>query len=145
GIRLFQSLNEPREYMRWKAIREATAALRCFAPLVALWLASLVKERLGERMAFVSLYLIVSTGVAVLAAGGAGVDVNSFFDSLIALCLALGLALERLAAGSRPLAAPAAAGLAVCLVIYCVMVAPPMLQDIRNIDTDEQTALQDIK
>ena len=105
GVRMFQSLHEPREYMRWKAITEATAALRCFAPLVVLWLAALVNERLGERLAFVSLYLIISTGVAVFAAGGAGVDVNSFFDTLIALCLAVGLALERLqlvtAAGAR--------------------------------------------
>jgi hypothetical protein len=145
GVRLFQSLNEPREYMRWKAINEATAALRCFAPLVVLWLASLVKQRLGERMGFVSLYLVVSGGVAVFAAGGAGVDVNSFFDSLIALCLASGLALERLSTGSRPLAAPVSAALAICLVIYGALVAPLMLRDIRNIDADEQTALQDIQ
>ena len=43
--------------MRWKAITEATAALRCFAPLVVLWLFALVKGRLGERMGFVSVYL----------------------------------------------------------------------------------------
>src|SRR5438552_377814 len=53
GLRLFQSINEPREYMRWKAIKAATAAFRCFAPLGALWLAALVRERLGERMGFV--------------------------------------------------------------------------------------------
>lgn len=145
GVRFFQSLNEPRQYLRWKAIQETTAALRCFAPMVVLWLASLVKQRLGERMAFVSLYVIVSAGVAVFAAGGAGVDVNSFFDPLIALCLALGLALERLATGTRPLAAPASAVLAACLVVYGVQIAPAMLGEIRNLNTDEKTALQDIQ
>jgi hypothetical protein len=145
GVRMFQSLHEPREYMRWKAITEANAALRCFAPLIALWLAGLVKERLGERMAFASLYLMTSAGFAVFVAGGAGVDVNSFFDALIALCLVVGLALERLSAGSRPLGAPAAVALAVCLLIYGAVLAPLLLRDIRNIDADEQTALQDIQ
>jgi len=41
--------------------------------------------------------------------------------------------------------APASAALAVCLVIYGAMVAPLILRDIRNIDADEQTALQDIQ
>lgn len=145
GARMFQSLNEPREYMRWKAITEATAALRCFAPLVVLWLAALIKGRLGERMGFVSVYLFIAAGVAVFAAGGAGVDVNAFFDTLIALCLAVGLALKQLSAGSRPLGAPAAAVLAVCLVIYGAVVAPALLRDIHNIDADEQSALQDIQ
>jgi hypothetical protein len=145
GLRLFQSLNEPREYLRWKAISEATAALRCFAPLVVLWLMALVNERWGERMAFVGLYLVVSGAVAVFAAGGAGVDVNSFFDPLIALCLASGLALERLSESRRPLAAPAAAALAVCLVIYSFMLAPQQLEDIRTIEANEQAALRDIE
>jgi hypothetical protein len=145
GLRLFQSLDEPRQYMRWKAIAQATAALYCFTPLVALWLAALVKLRLGERMAFVSLYLIISGAIALFAAGGAGVDVNSFFDPLIGLCLAVGLSLETLSASSRSVAAPAAAALAVCLVVYSVTLAPHQLRNIRSIDADEQAALQDIE
>jgi hypothetical protein len=138
GPRLFQSLNEPREYMRWKAITEATAALRCFTPLVVLWLTAFVNGRLGARMAFVTLYLVVSAAVALFAAGGAGVDVNSFFDPLIALCLASGLALERLTESQKNWSAPAAAALAVTL-------APLQLRDIRSIYTDEQAALRDIE
>lgn len=145
GARIFQSLNEPREYMRWKAITETTSALRCFSPLVALWLGALVKGPLSERMLFVSVYLAISTGVAVFAAGGAGVDVNSFFDTLIALCLATGLALKQLSAGARPLGAPAALAVAICLVVYGVIVAPLQLRDIRNLDADERAALQDIR
>jgi hypothetical protein len=145
GPRMFQSLNEPREYMRWKAITEATAALRCFAPLVVLWLAAVVQRRLGERMVFVTVYLGIATGVAVFAAGGAGVDVNSFFDTLIALCLAAGLALQQLSAGTRPLGAAAAAAVATSLVVYGVIVAPPLLRDIHNIDADERSALQDVQ
>jgi hypothetical protein len=73
------------------------------------------------------------------------VDVNSFFDPLIALCLASGLALERLSESRRPLAAPAAAALAVCLVIYSFMLAPQQLEDIRTIEAYEQAALRDIE
>ena len=145
GIRLFQSLNEPREYMRWKAIAQATAALRCFSPLVVLWLAALVTPRLGERLVFVSLYLLVSAAVALFAAGGAGVDVNSFFDSLIALCLATGLSLEALSDSPRLVAATTAVALAICLVVYSVVLAPMQLRNIRNIDTDEKAALRDIE
>ena len=145
GLRLFESLNEPREYMRHKAIAQATAALWCFSPLVTLWLAALVEVRLTERMAFVSLYVLISGAVALFAAGGAGVDVNSFFDPLIGLCLALGLALETLATAPRLVAAPAAAALAVCLVIYSAMLAPQQLRNIRNIESDEQAALRDIE
>jgi len=151
GMRFITSLHEPREYMRWKAIGEATAALRCFAPLVLLWLAALTTQRLGERLGFVSLYLLLSGGVALIAAGGAGVDVNSFFDPLIALCLIAGLAVEGLwtphqSDTPRMSWGPAlAVGLAVCLVGYAVSLAPTEIEGIRNVAADERAALRDIE
>jgi hypothetical protein len=145
GPRMFESLHEPREYMRWKAITESTAALRCFAPLSILWLLALFQERPGERLAFVSAYLMVSGAVALFAAGGAGVDVNSFFDTLIALCLAAGLALEILSVPLERWSAVAAGALAICLVAYLSITAKLELRDIRNLEADERTALQDIE
>lgn len=156
GMRFFTSLHEPRQYMRWKAIGEALVALRFFAPLLVLWLAALARRRLGERLGFASLYLIISGGVAVLAAGGAGVDVNAFFDPLIALCLIAGLAVEGLSpppqstpavmSWSRvPWGSAAAAGVAACLVGYSVRSAPSEIEGIRNIAADERSALSDIE
>jgi len=149
GPRMFESLHEPREYMRWKAITEATAALRCFAPLAILWLFALVQGRpdgrLEERMGFVSAYLLIAGAIALLAAGGAGVDVNSFFDALIALCLAAGLALEILSVPQESWSAATAGVLAGCLVAYLSITAKLELRDIRNLETDERTALQDIE
>ena len=145
GPRMFESLHEPREYMRWKAINEAAAALRCFAPLSVLWLLSLVQGRPTERLAFVSVYLVISSALALFAAGGAGVDVNSFFDALIALCLAAGLALETLSVPQERWSAVAAGALAICLAGYLSTTAKLELRDIRNLEADEQSALQDIK
>lgn len=145
GPRFFASLHEPREYMRWKAISEATAALRCFAPLVVLWLAASTPWRQDERLAFVSLYLLISGAVALFAAGGAGVDVNSFLDSLIALCLAAGLAIESLWTTQPGLASGAALALAVWVVGYAASLAAPELEGIRNIAINEQSALHDIE
>jgi 6-pyruvoyl-tetrahydropterin synthase-like protein len=145
GPRMFESLHEPREYMRWKAIAEATAALRCFAPPAILWMLALVQKRPDERLAFVSTYLVISGVVALFAAGGAGVDVNSFFDALIALCLAVGLALETLSVPRERWSAAVAGGLAICLVTYLSLTAKLELRDITHLESDERTALQDIK
>jgi hypothetical protein len=145
GPRMFESLHEPREYMRWKAITEATATLRCFAPLSILWLLALVQGRPGERLAFVSVYLLVAGAVALFAAGGAGVDVNSFFDALIALCMASGLALEILSVPLERWSAAAAGAVAICLVAYLSVTAKLELRDIRNLEADERAALQDIE
>ncbi|HWM65670.1 MAG TPA: 6-pyruvoyl-tetrahydropterin synthase-related protein [Steroidobacteraceae bacterium] len=145
GMRLFESLDEPRQYMRWKAIGQAMAALRCFTPLVVLWLAALVNERLNERLGFLSTYLLISGGIGLFAAGGAGVDVNSFFDPLIAFCLVAGVAVESLWTPRLSWGAPAALATAICVVGYTVTLAPLQLQEIRSIDADEQAALLDIQ
>jgi hypothetical protein len=169
GPRLFESLHEPRQYMRWKAVAQATAALRVFFPLIVLWVVALARDRLSERLGFVSIYLVISGGVAIFAAGGAGVDVNSFFDVLIGASLVTGLAVEILwhpnansrtvatgrgqTTGPVPTASPAplfwgpaaALALAICIVGYTVTIAPSQIAKIHSIDADEQTALQDIK
>jgi hypothetical protein len=163
GARLFESLHEPRQYMRWKAMAQATAALRVFFPLIALWVVAIARDRLSERLGFVSVYWIISGGLALFAAGGAGVDVNSFFDMLIAASLVTGLAVEILwrpsvhsraaaaesvsTAGPAPLfwGSAAALALAICIAGYTVSIAPPQIAKIHSIDADEQTALQDIK
>jgi hypothetical protein len=150
GARLFESLHEPRQYLRYQAIGRSATALRCFAPLITLWIAGLVEDIRSERVRFVSVYLLVSGAVAVLAAGGAGVDVNAFFDVLIAASIGASLGVEalsrRIGAISEPSAwGPAAAlALAVYVTGYAASTAPQQIQRIRRIDADEQAALQDI-
>jgi MFS family permease len=146
GPRLFESLHEPRQYMRFKAIAQATAALRCFAPLVVLWAIALARDPLNERLGFISVYLLISGAIALFAAGGAGVDVNSFFDVLIAASLAAALAVEKLSAPKPlPWGSAAALGLAICIVGYTITIAPPLIEKIHSVDAREQAALQDIR
>jgi hypothetical protein len=152
GPRLFTSLHEPRQYLRHKAITETMAAIKCFAPLLVLWVISLARGKLSERVGFVSLYLLISGAIGVFAAGGAGVDVNSFFDGMIAASVAAALAIEGLSSPAtwrvpaRATVGPAAAlVVAICSVSYAVSLAPPQIAGIRNIDADEQSALQDIR
>ena len=158
GPAFFDSLLAPREYLRQQAISTTAGALKCFAPLLLLWLITLVRSRFSERTAFISLYLVISGLVGIAASGGEGVDTNAFFDAMIAGSLATGLAVETLwnrpAAGESeqsggPLWAargPAAAlALAVCLVGYAASLARPQLEQIANVDALEKAALEDIK
>jgi hypothetical protein len=151
GARMFESLHEPRQYLRYQAIGHSTAALRCFAPLITLWMVGLVEDGRSERVRFVTVYLLISGAVAVFAAGGAGVDVNAFFDVLIAATLAAALGVESLSrrigaiAGPSLWGAAAALTLALYVAAYAVSIAPQQIARIRSIDTDERAALQDIK
>jgi hypothetical protein len=75
-----------------------------FAPL--LLSSSLLRGR-DSASRFCGLYAGFSLVLAMLFAGGGGVDANAFFDADIALCIAVALALSRLAAPLRALAAAA--------------------------------------
>jgi hypothetical protein len=147
GARLFESLVEPRQYLRHKAFVETLAALRCFAPLFVLWIIGLARGPWDERLAFVSVYLLIATAIAVFAAGGAGVDVNPFFEVLIAATLAAALALESLSLVLEELSWGPVAALALsgCIVSYTVTIAAGFLQSIRSVNAREQAALQDIR
>lgn len=94
GPAFFESLLSPRQYLEHKAILACVAALKCFAPLLGLWLIALVRGRFSERLGFICAYLLISAVIAVAAAGGAGVDVNSFFDMMIAAILGAAVGVE---------------------------------------------------
>jgi len=143
-LRMFTSLDEPPAIPATQAIVQATAALRCFAPLVVLWVIALVRAPLGVSDSGSSLSMRSSPlAVGVFAAGGAGVEVNAFFDALIAISLAAGLAVEQLSLETTPQWGPAAAlSLAICLVGYAVNFAPVLIKNMRNIDAREQAALR---
>jgi hypothetical protein len=158
GAAFFNNLLTPRQYVRHQAVSRTIAALKCFAPVLGIWLIALLRGRFDEHFRFVSLLLLIAGIIAVASSGGAGVDVNSFFDVMIAASLASALAVETLqdwpAAGeslqaqTAPLRAtrgPAAAvALAICIASYAVSLAPPEIQEIESVGALEKDALADI-
>jgi 6-pyruvoyl-tetrahydropterin synthase related domain len=157
GAAFFDNLLAPRQYVRHQAVSRSVAALKWFAPLLGLWLIGLVRGRFDERFRFVSLYLLIAGVIAVFASGGAGVDVNSFFDVMIAASLASVLvvgtleqpntekSLQGLSGSRQSTLGPATAvALAVCVVSYAVSLVPLEIQDIEDVGTLEKAALEDI-
>jgi hypothetical protein len=162
GAAFFDSLLAPRQYLRQQAISTTAGALKCFAPLLVLWLITLVRSRFSERTGFISLYLLISGVIGIAASGGEGVDTNAFFDAMIAGSLAAALAVETLwdrpAAGEslqngslhagslRAARGPAAAlAVAICLVSYAASLARPQIEQIENVGALEKAALEDIR
>ena len=118
GVNLLQVLNSPR-----------IASLNLFAASLGNWLlwanvplfalaGYLVLRRSDRNIAFCALYALVAMLTGMIFGGGAGVDMNIWFDAMIALALATALLLSRCQSSLRPLAAlayalPLAAGIAV--------------------------------
>jgi hypothetical protein len=147
----FDSLLAPRQYLRRHAISTTAGALKCFAPLLVLWLITLLRNRFSERVGFISLYLLISGVIAVAASGGAGVESNAFFDAMIAGSLVSALALEALwdeHAADRSLRAArgsaAAVAVAACVAGYAASLARPQIEQIENVAALEKAALEDI-
>jgi hypothetical protein len=159
GPPFFDNLLAPRQYLRDQALFRTAGALKVFAPLLVLWSITLVRNRSDKRVGFISLYLVISAVIAVFVSGGAGVDVNSFFDVMVAGSSAAALAVETLwnrpaagepipSSGGSPRAArgPAAAvALAVCIASYAVSLAPTQMEQIESVDAREKSAIEDIR
>ena len=70
------------------------------APAVLALTSRFSSQGLRQNALLIMIYAVIGTLIGVLAAGGAGVDRNAFFDLLIPACLAIGVTLEYLR--SRP-------------------------------------------
>jgi hypothetical protein len=152
GPEFFASLRTARLFSRHHAVLASAAALRCFAPLIGLTLLACVAER-SERTIFLAVYLLAAAAVGALAAGGAGVDVNAFFDLLIASSLGAALAIEMLWSGSlsrrfiapdsrfAPMLGPIAVVLlGFCTAAYSTTKLPRALANINNLDLFEKAS-----
>jgi len=150
GPAFFASVRTARLFSRHHALLASAAALRCFAPLIGLTLLTCAAER-SERTMFLVVYLLAAAAIGALAAGGAGVDVNAFFDLLIASSLGAALAIEMLwsgnltrrifAADSRfaPMLGPIAIVLlGFCTAAYSTTKLPRALANINNLDLLEK-------
>jgi hypothetical protein len=153
GDAFFASVRTARLYSLHHSVLASATALRCFAPLIGLSLLACALER-SERTTFLAAYLVVAAAIGAVAAGGAGVDVNAFFDLLIAASLGAALAIEVLgsqslhsriaAADSRwalPLAPIAMVLLGFCTAAYATTKLPRALANIENLDSLETRAL----
>jgi hypothetical protein len=148
GAAFFDGLLTPREYSIHQAIKETRWALYTFTPLIVLSLLLLPFVRGSERREFALAYLAVAAVVAFGAAGGSGVDINAFFDLMIAASLCGALAVEalwelRLPGALRTIeTGPALALLlGIYLGVYALRVAPETLRNLRGLDALEQETL----
>ena len=154
GAGFFTSVRTARLYSSHHALLASEAALRCFAPLVALSLLWCARER-SQRATFLAAYLLASAAIGAAAAGGAGVDVNAFFDLLIAASLGAALAIELLWSGGssrtglaaesrlRLLLGPiAVVALGFCTAAYATTKLPRALANIEKLDSLESRSLK---
>jgi hypothetical protein len=109
GTDFFHSLLAGRVYSVHEARIRTRNAIAAFAPMLALgaiaatsaWRSGPHCSR-GAAIRLVLLYGAAALSIGALAAGGKGVDVNAFFDLLIASSLGAGLGLMALRSGEVP-------------------------------------------
>lgn len=153
GAAFFASLQTARLYSLHHSVVASTAALRCFAPLIGLSLLLCAADR-SERATFLAAYLIAAAAIGAVASGGAGVDVNAFFDVLIAVSLGAALAIEILWSGiprswltaidsklGLKLGPIAVVLLGFCTASYSTTKLPRALANVRNLDSLEKRSL----
>jgi len=152
GPAFFESLRSAREYSVHQAIKESRKALQCFAPLIALSLLLLPRAFRSERNEFALVYLLTAALVALGASGGIGVDINVFFDLMIAACLCAALAVEWL----WPRRLPGALRSVECgpvltlllgayLGAYAASLMPKVVDELRGVDALEKQTLSDVR
>jgi hypothetical protein len=152
GPAFFHSLLFAREYSLHQAIKDSRAAVKCFAPIVALSLLLLPNARRSERSEFAVVYLLAAALVAAAASGGVGVDINKYFDFMIAATLCAMLEVEalwskRLPGSLRAIEWGAALTLllGVYLGAYAASLFPGVLKDLRGLDALEGRTLADTR
>ena len=101
GVDLFSQLNSARTYSL-AGLTSALGSWLVWAEVSLFGLAALIfLRRDDKRVALCAIYAAVAIVVGILFAGGAGVDMNIWFDAMIALSLAAALALDRLSTLDR--------------------------------------------
>jgi hypothetical protein len=148
GAAFFESLNSAREFSLHLAIKETRGAAKRLSPLLLMAAMLLPFARRSDRNEFAVVYLLAAALVAALASGGAGVDINAFFDLMIAASLCAALAVETLwelrvpGTGRAVEAGPALTLLlGVYVGVYAGVQFPSILRDLRGLDSLEAETL----
>jgi len=96
GVDLFGVLNSARTYSA-ALLSEAIGSWLIWANVALFGLVALLLLRRDDRyVVLCALYAAVAIAVGIVFAGGAGVDMNIWFDAMIALSLAAALVIDRL-------------------------------------------------
>jgi hypothetical protein len=110
GVDFFTGLSAPRSYKPQHGVINLSRLLSheslTFVLAITVFLLFAPRMRLQAMRGtavFALLYLVLAAVIGTLAAGGAGVDHNAYFDLIIAACLALAVGLE-MAGMLRPVA-----------------------------------------
>lgn len=153
GGGFFESLHTARQYSWHQSTRATATALKCFAPLVGLSLLLFAGPR-TERVVFIATYLLLAALIGALASGGAGVEINSFFDLLIAASLGAAAAIDMLSSPlplSKFVGSPSRLGfelqpvvvvlLGLCTAAYAATKVPGAIGTIKNLDAREKATL----
>ena len=152
GPSFFHSLLFAREYSWQLAMKDTRGAVKCFAPIIVLALLLLPHARRDKRVQFAAVYLLATALVAATASGGVGVDINKYFDFMIATSMCAALEVEIL--WTRRLAAPlrtVEVGPALTLLLgiylgaYAASLMPGVVADLRNLDALEALTLADTR
>jgi hypothetical protein len=161
GKDFVDSLLAARVYSVRSAATQTARALIAFLPMLALtaiaatrlWSAGADTPQAGS-VRFVLLYVAAALCVGALASGGKGVDVNAFFDLLIASSLGAGLALmvlrsrgiPLLSADAGPGVSAAALGLSAIIVVWGI---PRQLRQevsqVRELEQRELATREDVR
>jgi hypothetical protein len=96
GVDLWSELVSPRLYS-FETLSDNVAAWTIWGGAGMAVMAALLLVRRNDRdVALCALYAFVAVALGLVFAGGAGVDMNVWFDAAIALSLGIALALDRL-------------------------------------------------
>lgn len=152
GSSFFDSLLAAREFSRHQAIVRFRWALQCLAPIIALTLLLIPRARHSESAEFALAYALIAALVAVASSGGVGVDINAYFDVVIAASLCAALAAQafwrRRLSGSVP---DCQVGPAVTLllgswvVIYAGSLLHGTLRDLHSLNERERDTLAAVR
>ncbi len=96
GVNLWSELASPRLYSLAALQHNATAWAVWGGAGMAVMAALLLVRRSDRDVALCAIYAFVAVATGLVFAGGAGVDMNVWFDAAIALALGIALALDRL-------------------------------------------------
>lgn len=119
GVGLLEQLASPRLYS-FATLEESAESFLIWSGLPVIAAAVLFGLRRSDRyVVFCALYTLIAVIVGTGFSGGAGVDLNVWFDAAIALSLSAGLALDRLTKWTPALAMAFVFPLLAGLVLSC--------------------------